>query len=87
MLLTGRCRASSFPYATPPAVLKITFRRQRLMKGTESDFHSTVLELVTGYRIARAISPAGEKGIIVISRFFTNLPKDIGCLLRELGLR
>ena len=45
MVLTGRCRKSSFPYAT---VLKITFRRQRLMKGTESDFHSTVLELVTG---------------------------------------
>jgi hypothetical protein len=48
---------------------------------------TTVRELVTLYRMARAMSPPGEKGIIVISRFFTNLPKDIGCLLRELGLR
>jgi hypothetical protein len=87
MVLTGRHGASSFPYAKPPAVLKITFRRQRLMKDTESDSLTTVRELLTLYRMARAISPPGEKGIIVISRFFTNLPKDIGCLPWELGLR
>ena len=53
MVLTRRCRASSFPNA------------KRLMKGTESDSHTTVRELVNMYRMARAIITARREGYYI----------------------